>query len=614
MSLQHFIIILIINGTYFSTFVKRVRHAGREQSHVQSQLQQASPSPAACPLVFDIASESDNLLPQQAEQQHHTRHWASEHPPGLHLSVSHESSPHACPLVMDLDCTPVGDMAVQYAQQDSWRCPSQSHASHGPVRDRSPQTCPLVMDADSDPREHGSGLLHAQQDSPHRHDSWQQPSAHDMSQDPVSYLPESSHCSMLINNGSDSYSILHSSPHQQQQQQQQQQLDHHRQQGVQDHAAHYHAPINFDTLDSQSGVCAPAPGFLSVDAEQHQVQHETLQHCSVQDEGKQPSGWQGGVEQRSGSEFFAATSAAAPTAAVQWRHVQTAPTSHQAEDSSAMPGSIGQSKSHTGKVSAEMGLQHSTCPLVFDCDEEAEQDSHSVAAEHMAQEEGEQQPQGQLWSAQQPLQRLRQHANSDDVGSNVDTTPLGHQSNNLQEHAQAQTAQDTCPLLFDIMSDEDEGQLPSYHGGSGTDSKHHSMSIDHLMHASTSGHSGYSPSNAGSAQHLGLSPHFPAPAGQYRHSPAHAHLSQPSPTRSKASQHQEGFGGSSERMQPNAYHLGSEAHCPIIFDDLTTPFVSRADSQQQYGYPLADLPGNTGWHRNSCTADECAACMAKRTV
>lgn len=595
---QHFIIILIINGAYFMTSVLRVRHAGREQSHVQSQLHQANPSPAACPLVFDIAPDSDNLLLQQAEL-HDTRQQVSEPPTGLHHSVSHESSPHACPLVMDPDCTPVNDMAVQYAQQDSWRYPSQSHASHGPVRNQSPQTCPLVMDINSDPGEHCSGQLHAQQGSPHWHDSWQRSSVHGMSQDPVSYPPEPSHCSMLINKHSNPYNMLHSSPRQQQQQQ----LDHHRQQGVQGHAVHYRAPINFDNFEGQSGVCAPARGVLSFDTEKHQVRQETLQRYPVRDESEQLPGWQRGDEQRSGSKSCAATLAAAPTTAVQWKHVQTAPTSHQAEDSLAMREFIGQHKSQTGKVPAEMDLQRSTCPLVFGCDEQAEENSPPLLAEHMAQEEGEQQPQGQRCLAQQPPQRLQEYfVKSHEIGNNIDRTSLGYQSISLQELAQPQTARDSCCLVFDIMSDEDEGQLAVSHDGTGTGSKHHNMSVDHPAYASTAGHSEYSPSNADSAQHLGLSPHFPAPSGQYRHSPAHAHLSRPSLTRSGASQHQEGFGGSPERMQPDANHLGGEAHCPIIFDDLTSPLFSRADSQQQYGCPLADLPGNTGWHHNSACA------------
>ena len=455
-------------------------------------------------------------------------------------AVRHPSSPDNCLLVMDTDSPSGNHVVAQHAQQpdNSWQQRTEPHVPSGPVSNLSPETCALVMDLDSEPEDHESAQLEQQ----HRHTTWQQPSKNELSLGPASRHAETSATHGLMEMDTDSHFCIQCDPeddHQQQQQQHHWQLQHdqphqqhgHQQQQVQASVAGSCIPIIFDDYEGDS---APGPAVSSPDRKQNQPQHaqrdvqsdghDQLRQCDAEKEQWQL--WHPG-------NITAATPAPADADATHGKLSQTPPTAlpHTAnaepiQMAKSAPRNLqyDQCKRQQSREAAACDPQTNSCPLVFGLEQEEEAGSQAMADSPADKEAEAWQLQGS-GSGQQLHQQL----------------PVGQQGISPRLHAQLQAAQDGCPLVFDIESDEED----CYKSSMGTH-----IGLDQLDMVCTAGHFGSSHPNADSAGQLGNSPPDSAPPGQFRQRPP-------------ALDSIPGVHRSTVQMQTGDFH--AEAQCLVVF-------------------------------------------------
>ena len=105
-------------------------------------------SPAKCPLLFDIASDSEDHLPPQPSLQ------LEIHQPPVQLETFSNESPQSCPLVMAVDSDHAELAPTQHAQQawqhDRWQQPPEASAVQRPVSNDSSPRRQSVMHANSE--------------------------------------------------------------------------------------------------------------------------------------------------------------------------------------------------------------------------------------------------------------------------------------------------------------------------------------------------------------------------------------------------------------------------------------------------------------------------------
>ncbi len=477
---------------------------------------------ATCPLLFDIDSDPEDDRVHQLEQQ-------AIQPTVMLPAVCPQSSPDRCLLVMDPDSPSGNCLVAQHAQQPhhSWQQRTEPHAPSGPVSKLAPETCELLMDLDSEPEEHES----AQFEQQHRHTNWQQPSQSNLSLGPASCHaePSATHSLMHMDTNShfDCLSHLeddHHQPQQQQQQQQQhsqqqhsQQQHGHQQQQVQAAVAGSCIPKIIDDYEEDTDF-APGPAVSSPDRKQNQPQHaQHAQHDVESDGHDQPQQWDAEEEQwqlqhPSSSPkatviraVAAATPAAADAEATHGAHFQTPPTAlphaanaepMQMAKCAAANLQYDQYKRQQSRETAESRLQTNSCPVVFGFDQEEEAGSQTMDESPADKEE-------EVWQLQKSgsAQQLHQHL------------PVGLQGISHRLHAQLQAAQDKCPLVFDIESDEEDCHKSSM----GTQPYH--TGLDQRAVVRTAGGIRNSHPIADSAGQLGNSPPGLAPAELFRQSP-----------------------------------------------------------------------------------------------
>ncbi|DBB18908.1 TPA: hypothetical protein ACH3X3_000489 [Trebouxia sp. C0006] len=522
-------------------------------------------------------------------------------------AVCPQSSPDKCLLVMGPD-SPSGNHGVaQHAQQPdhSWQQRTETHAPSGPVSDLSPETCELLMDLDSEPEEHESAQLEQQ----HRHTTWQQPRNSEPSLGPASCHAESSATHSLMDMDTDPYVARFSDPeedHQLQQQQQKQQqhwqLQHdrsqqqheHEQQQVQASVAGSCIPIVFDDYEEEPDF-VPDPGVFSPDLKQNQPQHAQHAQRDVQSDGHdQPQQWDAEEEQwqlqHPGSNITAATPAAAAADATHGKHSQTPPTTllhtanaepMQMAKSTAASLQYDQYRSQQIREAAESRPQTNSCPFVFGFEQEKEVGSQAMAESSADKEE-------EAWQLQESGSGKQLHQQ----------LPVAMQGISHRLHAQLQAAQDQCPLVFDIESDEEDGHRSSM----GTQPDH--AGLDQGAIVSTAGHTGNSHPSADSAGQLSNSPRGDAPpelfrqspydlavSGQFRQSPHNPAVS----GQVRQSPHDPAVSGQfrqslhdtavSEQFRPSSYDPAVSGHfrqSPPAWDSV--PDVHRSTVQMQTGF------------------------------
>ncbi len=495
---------------------------------------------ARCPLLFDIDSDPEDDRAHQLEQQ---ATQLAVKPPAL----CPQSSPDKCLLVMNPDSPSGNHVVAQHAQQP--------HVLSGPVINLSPETCALVMDLDSEPEEHESAQLEQQ----HRHPTWQQSSKIDFSLGPASRHAEPSATHSLMDEHTDSHFCGQCDPKedrqlQQQQQQQHWQLQHdHQQQQVQAAVAGSCIPIIFNDYEEDPDF-VPGPDVRSPDRKQNQPQHaqrdaQSDGHDQLQQWDAEEEQWQ---LQHPGSKITAATPAAADADAIHGTHSQTPPTAlpqtanakpMQMAKSAAANLQYDQYKREQSREAAESIPQTNSCPLVFGLEQEEEVGSQAMA-ESPADQEGE------VWqlqgsgSGQQLHQRL----------------PVGQQDIGSRLHVQLEGAQDECPLVFDIESDEED----CYRSSMGTQPDH--IGLDQQALVSTAGHFENSYPNADSAGQLSNSPPGSAPPELFRQSPHNPAVSGQFRQRPPAWDPEPGVHRSTVQMQTGDFH--AEARCLVVFCDL----------------------------------------------
>ena len=554
---------------------------------------------AKCPLLFDIDSDPEDDRAHQLEQQ-------ATQPTVMLPAVCPQSSPDKCLLVMGPD-SPSGNHGVaQHAQQPdhSWQQRTETHAPSGPVSDLSPETCELLMDLDSEPEEHESAQLEQQ----HRHTTWQQPRNSEPSLGPASCHAESSATHSLRDMDMDPYVARFSDPeedHQLQQQQQKQQqhwqLQHdrsqqqheHQQQQVQASVAGSCIPIVFDDYEEEPDF-VPDPGVFSPDLKQNQPQHAQHAQRDVQSDGHdQPQQWDAEEEQwqlqHPGSNITAATPAAAAADATHGKHSQTPPTTllhtanaepMQMAKSTAASLQYDQYRSQQIREAAESRPQTNSCPFVFGFEQEKEVGSQAMAESSADKEE-------EAWQLQESGSGKQLHQQ----------LPVAMQGISHRLHAQLQAAQDQCPLVFDIESDEEDGHRSSM----GTQPDH--AGLDQGAIVSTAGRTGNSHPSADSAGQLSnsprgdappelfrQSPYDPAVSGQFRQSPHNPAVS----GQVRQSPHDPAVSGQfwqslhdtavSEQFRPSSYDPAVSGHfrqSPPAWDSV--PDVHRSTVQMQTG-------------------------------
>ena len=470
-----------------------------------------------CPLLFDIDSDPEDDRVHQLEQQ-------ATQPAVKPPAVCPQSSPDKCLLVMHPD-SPSGDHAVaQHAQQP--------HVLSGPVSNLSPETCKLLMDLDSEPEEHESAQLEHQR----RHATWQQPSKSESSLGPASRHAEPSATHSLMDMDTDPNFDRLSDPgedcqqqqqqhwqlqHDHLQQQQQQRQLHSQQQQVQAAVAASCIPIVFDDYEEDPD-CVPGPDVSSPDLNQNQPQHaqraqhdaqydghDQLQQWDAEEEQWQLQQWNVEEEQwqlqQPGSSNTAATPPAADADTTHGTHSQTPPTAllhtanaepMQMAKSAAANLQYDQYKCQQSREAAESRLQTNSCPLVFGLEQEEEEGSQAMDESPADKEEA-------VW-------QLRESGSGQQLHQQL---PAGQQGISHRLHAQLRAAQDECPLVFDIESDEEDCHRSSM----GTQPDH--AGLDQGAIVSTAGHTGNSHPSADSAGQLSNSPRGDAPPELFRQSP-----------------------------------------------------------------------------------------------
>ncbi len=534
-----------------------------------------------CPLLFDIDSDPEDDRVHQLEQQ-------ATQPAVMLPAVCPQSSPDKCLLVMDPD-SPSGNHAVaQHAQQPdhSWQQRTEPHVPSGPVSNLSPETCELLMDFDSEPEEHES----AQLDQQHRHTTWQQHRKTKFSLGPASCHAEPPATHSLMDEDTDSqfdrpsdpeedrqlqqqhwqqYWQLqhdHSQQQQQQQQQQHQQLQHdhsqqhhgQQQQQVQAAVAGSCIPMVFDDYEEDPDF-APGPGVSLTDHKQNQPQHaQHAQHDVESDVHDQLQQWDAEEEQwqlqHPGSSNTAATPAAAAADGTHGTHSQTPPTTlphaahaepMQEAKSAAANLQYDQYKRQQSRGAAESRPQTNSCPLVFGLDQEEEGGSQATD-ESPADKEGE------VWQLQESGSEQQLHKQ----------LPVGQQGISHRLHAQFQAAQDQCPLVFDIESDEED----CHKSCMGTQPDH--TGLNQRAMVSTAGHIGNSHPNADSAGQLSNSPPGDAPSELFRQSPYDPAVSGQFRQRPPVWDSVPGVHRSTVQMQTGDFH--AEAQCLVFWYDLSS--------------------------------------------
>ena len=556
--------------------------------HVTHQGRQSSP---VCRLLIDIDSDCDDQAPHGQQQDRWQQPTATT---ALNDAVGNDF-PQAGQLIMDNDCADT--LPAQHRQQEMWQQLTDPTTMISPVSNESPQTWVLVMDINSD----SNCLVPAQQ----QHASWQQPTAASVrSGGPLcSESPQACPMTMDIDlDNNDHASVQH----------------------MQQQHSWRRVPAdsrNSHNADSQAPSTQPS---MLIDINSYPKQkHVSEQHQQQQRQRQQlHQSTQAAVTHSSvsyhhqmvevhpsmcGEHMTDATPAAAqqeqrrtpPTLPHGGLHAGFACT-ETSDVHKQGPGPRVIQKPYSNRLGSPDGAQHDTCPLVFDVDEEdAEEQAGSAQHLDTAQAEEELSPQ-----AEQTPQQLSSRAWTDaasmvsgtyqasaqvsaqwyadktDAGSmNQMADQQGSWSGQQgiwgqqqgawpQQNAQTHDAQDSCPLVFDIDSEEEEaGQ--------------HAPDAWTFPDSSSMGYAQYHPSAksqhvAGVGGQLGLSPSdtFISPADSAPHS--HKALD---PRSLGPVQPQADHDTASALPSRDTTLLAAEQQCPIVFDQWALLAASTGGNQ-----------------------------------